>query len=53
MTIDTVDNYAFISNNSGLLMVYFQQNLIPPNNNGANNKPMYRAKLDRASNSNQ
>ena len=52
MTIDTVDNCAFISNNSGLLMVYFQQNSIPPNNIVAN-KQMYRAKLDRAPNSNQ
>ena len=53
MTIDTVDNYDFISNNSVLLMVYFQQNSIPPKNNVAINKPMYRAKLDRASIYNQ
>ena len=40
MTIDTVDNYAFISNNSVLLMVYFQQNSILPNYSVAINKPM-------------
>ena len=53
MTNDTVDNYAFISNSSVLLMVYFQQNSILPNNNVAIKKLKYRAKFDRASISNQ